>query len=392
MREYGAYRYFGGFRCLLAVLVVLQHFLANLAPEPLASASLPYGFGSVAVTVFFALSGFVISEAAEEVYRRRPLAFLINRALRIVPHYLLAVAIAMLLSYYFEALGTLRIARHEHFDAQTAFTARNVALNLLGFLPGSERLIDYNFLVPGWALRVETLFYVLMAAAMALAATAERLRGPALGAPGVGLGMAILIAPLAVLAALGKAPAMLQFAPYFVYGAALYQMARKPSRVAALVAATALAGSLLQFAMQPSHNATLGFERAVGAEFAMLVLLLAAMTGLAFARCSRFEHTDRRLGDLTYALYVSHPNVGILVLSMTVGYSYLGLVGGLALSLIVTLLSRALLDPAVDHMRDAIRGGRLDRAGAREPAGRRSTDRVAHERFGVKDDAEHRAA
>ena len=85
------YRYFGSFRLLLATLVMAQHFGADLAPAPLAAALAPYMTGSVAVLVFFALSGFVITEAVDSVYRGRPVPFLTNRLLRIVPHFLLAV-------------------------------------------------------------------------------------------------------------------------------------------------------------------------------------------------------------------------------------------------------------------------------------------------------------
>ena len=85
------YRSFGGFRLLLAVLVMVQHFGADLAPAPLATALAPYFTESVAVLVFFALSGFVITEAVDSVYRNRPIPFLTNRLLRIVPHFLLAL-------------------------------------------------------------------------------------------------------------------------------------------------------------------------------------------------------------------------------------------------------------------------------------------------------------
>jgi peptidoglycan/LPS O-acetylase OafA/YrhL len=77
------YRYFGSFRLLLAMLVMEQHFVADLAPAPLAIALAPYAFGNVAVLVFFALSGFVITEAVDSIYRGRPGAFLTNRLLRI---------------------------------------------------------------------------------------------------------------------------------------------------------------------------------------------------------------------------------------------------------------------------------------------------------------------
>lgn len=74
-----ACRHFSVFCFLLAILVFLQHYLANLAPQPLATATLSYGFGSVAVLIFFCLSGFVITEAAVEFYRATPGAFMTNR-------------------------------------------------------------------------------------------------------------------------------------------------------------------------------------------------------------------------------------------------------------------------------------------------------------------------
>lgn len=73
------YRHFDAFCFLLSILVFLQHYLENLAPQPLATATLPYGFGSVTVLIFFCLSGFVIAEAAVEFYRAMPGAFMTNR-------------------------------------------------------------------------------------------------------------------------------------------------------------------------------------------------------------------------------------------------------------------------------------------------------------------------
>lgn len=84
------YRPFGGFRLFLAFLVVLQHFVANAGPlGPLYDHVIPYELGSLAVLVFFCLSGFVITEAATQIYSSKPLAYLINRFLRIVPHYVI---------------------------------------------------------------------------------------------------------------------------------------------------------------------------------------------------------------------------------------------------------------------------------------------------------------
>ena len=94
---------------MLAVLVMVQHFGADLAPAPLAVALAPYSVGSVAVLVFFALSGFVITEAVDTVYRTRPGPFLANRLLRILPHFLLAVILAMLAHEFFRIAGGIRL-------------------------------------------------------------------------------------------------------------------------------------------------------------------------------------------------------------------------------------------------------------------------------------------
>src|ERR1700744_4517595 len=140
------YRYFGGFRLLLAVLVMVQHFGADLAPAPLASALAPYGPGSVAVLVFFALSGFVITEAIDSLYRNRPCAFLTNRLLRIVPHFLLAVALAMLAHEFFRIAGGVRLWRSQPSFPDDGFSISNVLLNFVSIAPMGNRFVDYNFL------------------------------------------------------------------------------------------------------------------------------------------------------------------------------------------------------------------------------------------------------
>src|ERR1700674_3460490 len=131
MQETSGYRYFGSFRLLLAFLVLIQHFLANVAPEALASLFMSLEVGSVAVLVFFSLSGFVIFEAADQIYQDRPASFFANRLLRIVPHFLVAVTAAILLYYFFDATKTLRIARDGVLPDETAFAIKNILVNYL---------------------------------------------------------------------------------------------------------------------------------------------------------------------------------------------------------------------------------------------------------------------
>ncbi|HEY4044597.1 MAG TPA: hypothetical protein VGM32_22525, partial [Rhodopila sp.] len=162
------YRYFGGFRLLLAALVMTQHFGADLAPAGLADALAPYAVGSTAVLVFFALSGFVITEAVDTVYRGRPGPFLTNRLLRIVPHFLVAVALAMLAHKFFHLAGGVRLWRSQPSFPDDAFALPNVLLNFLAIVPAANRLIDYDFLSITWALRVEMAFYLMMAGCIAI--------------------------------------------------------------------------------------------------------------------------------------------------------------------------------------------------------------------------------
>src|SRR6185436_6192013 len=84
------YRFFGGYRLLLAWLVLTSHASAHL-PAWIASLSL----GNVGVFAFFVLSGFVIAEACDRFYPGAPQRFFINRLLRIYPTYWISCAIAL---------------------------------------------------------------------------------------------------------------------------------------------------------------------------------------------------------------------------------------------------------------------------------------------------------
>jgi len=207
------YRHFGGFRLGLAVLVMLQHFAADLAPAPLTAAFAPYAVGSIAVLAFFALSGFVITEAVDCIYDQRPGAFLGNRMLRIVPHFLLAVALSMLAHEIFRATGGVRLWRSQPSFPADAFAPANVVLNFIGIVPLADRYIDYNFLDITWAVRVEMAFYLVMWGSIAIGRKLPGTRGFARIASGV----SVLLVPLFFLSVRGRGIGMLAFLPYFAW-------------------------------------------------------------------------------------------------------------------------------------------------------------------------------
>jgi peptidoglycan/LPS O-acetylase OafA/YrhL len=362
MQEPSSYRYFGGFRFLLAFLVLIQHFLANVAPEALASLSMRFEVGSVAVLVFFSLSGFVIFEAADQIYQDRPARFFTNRLLRIVPHFFIAVTAAVVLYYFFDATKTLRVARDGVWTGETAFAIKNILVNYLGFMTYTNNFMTYDFVGIAWAIRIEMAFYIVVTTAIFFARSRISLRPQQPHLAAIGLLFAVLLSPLYILSVFGELPRMFQLEPYFVFGCALYVVVARRTPIAVVVACVSLLAIAWQFLAQPPLHPRLGFERSVAVQFALLLSLLSLMIGLALARVRslRLRRLDRYFGDLTYPLYVFHPNVMVIFLSTTVGYSYLILCTSLIAALVTAWILSLTVDPSARKIRDTVRGGPLN--------------------------------
>jgi peptidoglycan/LPS O-acetylase OafA/YrhL len=351
------YRYFGGFRLLLAVLVMVQHFVADLAPAPLAMALAPYAPGNAAVLVFFALSGFVITEAVDSVYSDRPGPFLANRLLRIVPHFLLAVALAMLAHKFFRLAGGVRLWRSQPSFPDDAFALPNVILNFFSILPMAKKVMDYNFLSITWALRVEMAFYLTMFVCIAIGRRLPWPRGFAV------VGCVLLVLALALSSPIihGRASGTLTFIPYFAFGSGLYY-ATKQSVPGWLTVAVSAPIMVWQFIVDLTTTVPIqGIPLSLTGNLTVLISLMGIMTVLAFAQFARGRDVDRILGNLTYPLYLYHEVVLIVVLTLTTGYTYSTLALGFVLSFVMAAILMAAVDPAVTLYRDQIRGGALQR-------------------------------
>ena len=92
------YKYFGIFRFILALLVVISHFSVFI-PEAYELELKTLGLGNMAVVTFFILSGYVMTESNEVFYKKRTGKFLINRILRIVPPYYMALIFSIFIHY-----------------------------------------------------------------------------------------------------------------------------------------------------------------------------------------------------------------------------------------------------------------------------------------------------
>ena len=344
------YRPFGGFRLVLAFLVVLQHFVANAGPlGSLYEHVIPYEVGSLAVLVFFCMSGFVITEAATRIYGGKPMAFLANRFLRIVPHYLVALVIAVVIHAAFYFWGTLRISDREHpfLPDPQAFDIGNIAANILGFMPGANRFLSFDFVDIIWAVRIEMVFYFAVFFFL-LIPNRRRLQA---------------LVPYALIA-LGLATVFIArqfgFGFFFFFGVLLYDHRRYPVGLALCAL-----GMSLYFFMFSSH---IGYQdlRVAIMQYSILVVLIASMTWLAFGTGNR-RGVDQACGELSYPLYIHHQNVLVLVISLTTGYSYPVFATGIVLSLLASYGLMRLVDPAVNRLRDAIRGARLQPARSLTP-------------------------
>lgn len=348
-----AYRHFGGFRLLLATMVMWQHFAADLAPAWLAHAAAPYDLGDIAVLIFFALSGFVITEAADAIYRDRPAAFIGNRLLRIMPHFLFAVLLSFAALLLYSWIGGTHLWRSQpSYPAAITFTSRNIIMNLLGVMPLADRLIDYNVLDIAWAVRVEMGFYFAICLCLAAGRRIPSANGFVVATCVLGL---LLTVPF-VLAVGDRGIAMLRYLPYFSFGSALY-FGVSGSRRGRLVAVLSLAAILWQFLVQPPASPFAdGPGRATEVGVALLCVLLAVMTWLAGRQFRRFRRIDSRIGGLTYPLYLYHEVALVVLLTLTTGYSYLTFAAGLLASFGVAMALAAVIDPIVTHWRDRVRG------------------------------------
>ena len=209
---------------------------------------------------FFCLSGFVITEAADTVYRDKPGSFLVNRMLRLLPHFAVAMTLSILLHGYFVSVGTLQVQRlaptpHRHHLRPAKHRPEFPQHPAL-----SGNLISYKFIPIAWAIRVEAIFYLVIFACWA--APPSRIhQGGRLRCGG--RRAAALFLPLFALAVLHRLPPLLGFVPYFTYGAGLYFSLRgcRPGPVIALASVPAMAWHFLSL---PARHPELGFERAVG--------------------------------------------------------------------------------------------------------------------------------
>jgi peptidoglycan/LPS O-acetylase OafA/YrhL len=350
-----AYRPLGLPRLVLALLVLLWHALpaCGLADPGLYATD----FGPVAVFVFFVLSGFIISEATLAFYPGRPGAFLANRLLRLWPAYLLALAAMALVLWSsgnagLEELSLANLAA----NAVALFPTVVITDPLLGLAKRQELLPIV------WALRVEFVFYLVVAAVL----LAGRLGGRAAWVPLLcWLALAGNLAFYHLDAGAPRATFYFGMAPYFVLGAAWALRDAGPPGArgfSPLLAPTALLALLHAYSFDAFDADASGWERAAGLGPVLAALLFALLVAWCVLRLGRgaglgsgATARDRLLGSLTYELYLVHLPAIALVVWLWPSPHWSSLLAILALSLLAAALLAAVLGGALRPLRRRLR-------------------------------------
>jgi len=300
------YRPLGALRFVLALLVVVRHFEHLLRP-PVPPFLREAGLGMVAVAVFFVISGFVVAEASIVFYSGRPLAFFLNRLLRVVPPYLAALALAVVVQASLFYAGRLLV-----WDFPAAVSPREprlIAAGVLGLVPGFQTRylagVDFEFIPFVWTLRVEMAFY---GAALAALVLANRFRKWKV------IDTLLVLALLACgLFLLKGRPGLLSCGPMFLLGVSLCLLLHRFETRRLVLTATCLILTGIGFASYVQHGAPV-----LGLQLAMISILFALLAWLVVQPvCPWSKAWDQRLGELSYPLYLNHYIVGIVVYDET---------------------------------------------------------------------------
>lgn len=337
------YKALGAFRLVLALIVIANHGAWAAKGTPIGDLLIGSKFGTAAVLMFFVLSGYVITEAATTFYARRPFAYATNRALKIVPAFVAALILSLMVHLVLKSQD--RLLEGIAFEGYTAvpsgmFGSVNLTFNVLSVLPLPTDFVRwlfatdlYLFVRYIWAVQVEVAFYAVVFVIMVSWPRIRRY-------PLVLLGTFVVASLIAE-----RATYELQFAPYFAIGALVFLgRARVPYFSWFVGAAVALIAVHL-WRFLPNIQAVTMLAALVAAFF----LLLRLNPAPSMARI------DRRLGDLSYALYLNQYAVLVVFSSLSMATGAPVFVALIVCGLAVSLAMYVLIEAPLVQIRSRIR-------------------------------------
>ena len=299
---------------------------------------------------FFILSGFIISEALDVFYKKRVFAFLGNRLLRLIPPYFVALLFSI-----FAHLIIISNFDPKYFDypatPEGIFSLRNLFGNAL--LPFVWYGLDtialepvYPFVRYVWAVSVEWLFYIVIAF-FVFRWGDNRSRGV----------FAFFLAMLSSLiykisGSIWFYP--LTFASYFLAGVCLYFYLRNRTILPFL-------GFLLSLIFCFIHFYVFAGQTVKAAMSGLAVVTIAlSLIPLSKVKVSPYvQEIDRKLGDLSYPVYLNHYVITILFLSLLNERSVFVIVACVAVCIALSWLLANLVEPITREVRDRLRGAKV---------------------------------
>lgn len=343
----------GLFRLFLAALVVVQHYQKLIFGEPSGLLIEALEVGSLAVLVFFMLSGYVIIGAVDRFYRARPLAFIFNRINRIVPLFFAVVLLSVLTLAPLAQSGLLLDDGGQPVS-MAAFSPANLLANLLAIVPMGHVLAtpSYEFVSIVWAVQTEMTFYLVVFAALVAAMLLR------IGFAPIAFAVASVFLGLAALR-IGSGTfgmATLALAPHFVLGGALYYWRKSQSPAALLLGLASAALVLFELLARPATHEALGFVRAQGGQLAVLVALTAILIAGTY-RSFVPKALDRLAGEYSYPVYLCHilPAIFAASLGAAAQPSLAWLVAALAGTVIFSTAMLHLVDGPMASLRNRVR-------------------------------------
>jgi peptidoglycan/LPS O-acetylase OafA/YrhL len=320
--------------------------------------------GSIAVLLFFAVSGFVVTEAAATIYAGRPVAFITNRFLRIYPTYLLAVVATVAVLTAIAAISG-RSTGVEEWTHVPRLSVESILANVFGILPGGGFLLasaHADFILGiAWALQIELLFYFALFALM----FASALSGVGLGRILAGTGLLAMAAYAYLLPSLRGGG--LEYVPYFVLGVALYYaVSPKSNNNAAWVAIGMMCAAVILVVVDllgkdPVHQ-EYNYTRALFGQVCIFILAIVAWIALTSLLLwtkripENIIRWDRAIGEMTYPLYLLHIPTLILLVWLSLSRGVMALVLGFIVSIAVSWIAYQLFETRVALLRARVRG------------------------------------
>jgi peptidoglycan/LPS O-acetylase OafA/YrhL len=326
-------------------MVVCQHF-QYLLPRPEPWLLSHAGLGIVAVAIFFVMSGFVVAEANMVFYPGRPMAFLANRLMSVVPPYIAALIVAAAGQAALWRAG--RLVLWDFAVIGSPWQPALLAAGVLGLVPGFHpRMIagqDFEFIPFAWSLRVEMAFYI---AAFLTLLVARKFGGKFL------VPLILLAAWLVCAAFLVRLrPGLLSSGPMFLLGIATCLHLRFSTRATMFYAIACLPLIGLGFASYGQRGSPmLGLQLLLVAALLMALRLLIRMPV-----CPWSKILDRALGALSYPLYLNHYIVGIVLYDLSPWRGPGLYLGGIVISVAMAWVMASAVKPALDPLRARLRG------------------------------------